>query len=82
MAEERGIRISSEQLTAEALRSVIEEFVTRDGTEMSDAATKIDQVKALLRRGEVEIWFDRDTRTCNIVPANGCDPGRATKSIG
>jgi hypothetical protein len=49
------------------LAAVIEEFVTRDGTEMTDARRKIGQVTELLRRGEVEVWFDQVTKTCNIL---------------
>jgi uncharacterized protein YheU (UPF0270 family) len=59
-------------MAPETLRSVIEEFVTRDGTDRFDAATKIRTVEGLLERGEVEIWFDEATRSCNILPS--CAP--------
>lgn len=62
-----GIRIPYEQLPEATLRSVIEEFVTRDGTEMTDSATKIASVTRLLRAGEVAVWFDPLTQTCNIL---------------
>lgn len=64
-----GIRIPSDRLTAEALRGVIEEFVTRDGTDLTEAEANIRRVEDLLRRGEVELWFDEATGTCNILPA-------------
>ncbi len=64
-----GIKIPPDHLPAETLRRVIEEFVTRDGTELTDAEVKIRQVEELLRRGEVEVWFDRVTQSCNIIPA-------------
>jgi uncharacterized protein YheU (UPF0270 family) len=41
--------------------------VTRDGTNLAEADSKIAQVEHQLRRGDVEIWFDADTATCNIV---------------
>ena len=41
--------------------------MTRDGTELTDSKTKIEQVRELLRIGEAEIWFDRATGSCNIV---------------
>ena len=66
---EPAVRISPDQLTVEALRGVIEEFVTRDGTELTDADVMADQVREQLRRGEVELWFDPATRTCNILQA-------------
>lgn len=62
-----GLHIPHDQLTPEALRGVIEEFVTRDGTELSEAAAKIAQVEEFLRRGEVQVWFDGESRTCNIA---------------
>ena len=34
---------------------------------MTDARRKIDQVTELLRRGEVEVWFDQGAKTCNIL---------------
>lgn len=63
------IKIDHRELTPDTLTGVIEEFVTRDGTELSDADQKVRQVHELLRRGEVELWFDEETRTCNILPA-------------
>jgi uncharacterized protein YheU (UPF0270 family) len=65
----RGIPIPPERLAPETLRAVIEEFVTRDGTDLVEADTKVEQVRRLLRRGEVQLWFDRTSRTCNILPA-------------
>lgn len=64
-----GIRIPTTELAPETLRGVIEEFVTRDGTDLFDAGAKIAQVEAQLRRGEIEVWFDEETRTCNLLPA-------------
>mgnify|MGYP001823858043 CR=1 FL=1 len=66
---ESGIRIPHERLPSATLRAVIEEFVTRDGTEMTDAAVKIESVLRQLRSGEVHVWFDAGTQTCNILRA-------------
>ena len=63
------IKILADQLAAATLRNVVEEFVTRDGTEATDAETKIRSVLELLRSGAVELWFDATTGTCNILPA-------------
>ena len=68
MPDPEGQRIPPELLEPETLRSVIEEFVTRDGTNLVDAEVKIREVEDQLRRGFVEIWFDEETRTCNILP--------------
>jgi uncharacterized protein YheU (UPF0270 family) len=67
MEPRAGIRILPEQLAPATLRGVIEECVTRDGTELTEAAAKVRQVEELLRRGEVEIWFDAATGTCSIA---------------
>jgi len=67
LTPESGIRIPYERLPSATLRSVIEEYVTRDGTEMTDSAVKIESVLRLLDEGEVEVWFDPVTQTCNIL---------------
>ncbi len=64
-----GIRIPPDDLAPDTLRSVIEEFVSRDGTDLVESEAKIRTVAGLLERGEVEIWFDETTGTCNIHPA-------------
>ena len=67
MTTQRGVRIPHDQLDAATLRGVIEEFVTRDGTNLAEASTKIAQVERLLERGDVEIWYDATTQTCNVL---------------
>jgi len=69
MEPKAGIRIPLDELSPETLRGVIEEFVTRDGTDPFDAEPKIESVRRLLERGEAELWFDQATRSCNILPA-------------
>lgn len=64
--------IPYEQLSAAALDNLIEEFVTRDGTdygaEEASLPQKISQVLRLLRQGEVVILFDDESASCNIIP--------------
>ena len=62
-----GTRIPVDRLSPEALRAIIEEFVTRDGTELSEAEIKVQQVSAQLACGLAEIWFDPTSGTCNIL---------------
>ena len=69
MEASRAILIPPDRLEPAALRSVVEEFVTRDGTELSDVEGKVAEVLALLRAGCAELWFDPETRSCNILPA-------------
>lgn len=59
-------------LSAHALASVIEEFITREGTEYGEIelslAQKVDQVKRQLERGEIYLSFDPLTETCHLAP--------------
>lgn len=68
-----GMIIPFRELSPEALRGVIEEFVTRDGTDYGESEipleTKIQQVLNQLHTGKVAITFDKRTETCNILPS-------------
>ena len=55
-------------LSPQALRAVVEEFVTRDGTDDTDVAQRIDAVLRQLDLGRAELHFDDETKTCHIVP--------------
>ena len=57
------------KLSSEALRGIIEELVTRDGTELTDADAKIAQVMRQLERGTLVITYDLEAMACNIVAA-------------
>jgi uncharacterized protein YheU (UPF0270 family) len=61
--------IPYQELSPAALRGVIEDVVTRDGTELSDAEVMIGQVMRQLELGKVVITYDPQTRTCNLRPA-------------
>ncbi len=70
-ARECGIELSSDQLSPEALRGLVEEFVTRDGTDYGtverSVEEKIAHVMAQLAAGEARIVFDPETESANIV---------------
>lgn len=61
------IRIPHQQLSSDTLDGLIEEFVTRNGTDLADAPRSIAQVRKLLERGKAVITFDEDTESCNIL---------------
>lgn len=63
------MRVSHTHLSPTALRAVIEEFVTRDGTDHSVVERRILDVLDQLEDGRAELNFDDETKTCNIVPA-------------
>ncbi|MDY0220531.1 MAG: YheU family protein [Desulfobacterium sp.] len=66
-----AVKIPYEQLSPEALRGVIEEFVTRDGTDYGEKEvpieTKITQVMEKIKAGKGVIVFDGKSETCNIL---------------
>jgi len=65
--------LSPDQLSPQALRGLVEEFVTRDGTDYGaverSIEDKIARVEAQLASGEVRIVFDPETESANIVLA-------------
>ncbi len=69
-----SIQIPWQSLSESALQGVIEEFVSREGTEYGDAEvpieTKCRQVRRQLETGEAIIAFSNEDQTCSIVPAN------------
>lgn len=66
MDAQPGIKIPADSLSPEALRHLIEELVTRDGTEMTDSDQKIARVQQGLIRGDFEIWFDPESKSCSL----------------
>ena len=69
---EEGIVVPWERIAPDTLRKMVEEFVTRDWSEMCDAGRsldqKIEQVKRQLQDGKANVVFDLTTETCNIAP--------------
>jgi uncharacterized protein len=67
-----GIIIPHDRLSKTALQGLIEEFVTRDGTDTgyTDGTLEenIEMVMRQLVRGDVIVVFDEVTGTANIVP--------------
>jgi uncharacterized protein YheU (UPF0270 family) len=74
-----GLIIPFNELSPEALQGVIQEFVTRDGTDYGESEiplnTKALQVLNQLHSGKAVIVFDPKTETCNIVSKDALSPG-------
>lgn len=72
-ASER-VEIPASRLSRDALDGLIEEFVTRDGTDYGEQEYTLEEKKNAvarqLERGEVVIVFDPESETCNIIPKN------------
>lgn len=77
--EEGVIRVPYDRLTPSALEGIIEEFVSREGTDYGDYDysfdDKKDQVRAQIRRGQVVILFDPVAETCQLALADQLPPG-------
>ena len=66
------IRIPPEQMSPRALQGIIEEFVTRDGTDYGEQETelakKVAQVRVQLQKGQAGIFFYPDDESFEIFP--------------
>ncbi len=64
------IKIPIDRLKPDILLSVIEEFVTRSGTDYGEREVptdiKIKEVGHLLETGLAVLLYDEETETCNI----------------
>ena len=75
--EDRFLVLEAEGLSAEALRGLIEEFVSRDGTDYGNLEKSLDAkcsaVMRQLENGDVCIVFDREEARANLIPARYLD---------
>lgn len=69
------MKIQWQDLSEDALDGVIEDFVTREGTEYGpqevSLAAKVQMVKKQLQKGIVSINFDPETESCTIQLVEG-----------
>ena len=69
---EEGVEVPYEQLEPEALQTLIQEFVMRDGTNWGDVdgalGNNVAQVKRQLRNKQAKVVFELKSETANIVP--------------
>ena len=67
-------RIPINKLSSGALKGVIEEFISRNGTDYggieASRETKFGQVKDKLKNGSAVLVFDDETETTNIFLAD------------
>jgi len=70
-SEEGGLIIPHDRLSRDALRGLIEEFITREGTDSGytkgGLEESVEMVMRQLTRGEALVVFDQETETANIV---------------
>lgn len=74
------IQIPISSLSPEALDGLIEEFVTRDGTDYGLRERTLEEKKSAivrqLERGEIVIVFDSESERCNLVSKEEVTRGR------
>lgn len=67
----RIVRVPYDQLSPETLEAVIEEFVTREGTDYGKTDVsferKIERVRRQIETGKALIVFDESMQSCNIL---------------
>lgn len=64
------MKIPYTELSSETLRNIIDEFITREGTDYGEEYSldeKASQVLELLRQDKVVITFDPVSETCSIM---------------
>jgi len=68
---EEGIEVPYDQLNPDTLRNLIEEFVTREWSSLTDEGytldEKVEQVFQQLKEKKVKVVFDFKSGTANIV---------------
>lgn len=59
-----------QEIPPESLQNLIEEFVSRDGTDYgvqeTPLSTRVEQVHRQLKKGTVVIWYDDVTETISL----------------
>ena len=72
------LEIPHQALEDDTLTALIEDFVTRDGTDYGarevPLETKVAQVRRQLERGEAVITYDEETATCALQARTSVRP--------
>jgi uncharacterized protein YheU (UPF0270 family) len=68
------MNIPYQELEAETLRAIIEEFISREGTDYGaheySLEQKVQQVRDQLERGDIVLNFDPETESCDLQAVN------------
>lgn len=70
-----GLEIPWQELSTEALAGLIEEFITREGTDYGEEEVshqdKIEGLQRQIRRGEVRIVYDPERASATLMTTAG-----------
>jgi hypothetical protein len=70
--EESQMIIPWQSLSQDALQGIIEDYVTREGTDYGEQSfslgRKVEQVQSQLQQNRVVIVFDTELNSCSILP--------------
>ena len=65
------MEIPHHQVPEQTLLAIIEEFISREGTDYGHREytldEKVEKVKSQLLNGEIKLMFDSETSSCNLV---------------
>lgn len=68
------ITVPVEQIEAETLKNIVEEFVTRDGTDYGETERslvhKVDEIMAKIRTGKILVVYDEELESVNLMDAD------------
>lgn len=66
------MNIPHQQLQADTLRAIIEEYISREGTDYGDTEysmeQKVQQVMRQLERGDIVLNYDAESQSCDLAP--------------
>ncbi|QDU32472.1 hypothetical protein KS4_05040 [Poriferisphaera corsica] len=59
--------IPVEKLSKDALEGLVQEYVTRDGTELGEMGAKTERVMGMVKKGELLVVFDEVSESVNLM---------------
>ena len=66
------VMVPQERLQQDVLNALLEEYVSRDGTDYgereSTLASKVGQLRQQLRSGDLQLLYDADSEQWDLVP--------------
>lgn len=64
---EDWIHVPYEMIADATLLALLEEACTRDGTELTDASLKVEELRQGLRRGHLELRYFPESNQCALM---------------